>query len=59
MLNYVVGVMMVSLFGVLGYFGLWLCGMSARPIGYLGAALLAVSVLHIAFAIGRSVKEAS
>lgn len=57
-MDYIARVIMCGLYGVIGYFGLWLCGMPAKPIGYLGAALVSVAVVHLAFAIGRSVKEA-
>ena len=57
-MDYIARVIMCGLYGVVGYFGLWLCGMPAKPIGYLGAALVSVAVLRLTFAIGRAVKEA-
>lgn len=55
---YVVGLVIVSLLGAAAYFGLWLCGMPARPIGYAGAPLVALAVWHLAFIVGKSVKGA-
>lgn len=57
MIEYVVRMVMMAAFGVLGYFGLWLCGVPARPIGYLGAAVVAIAAWHAVHIIGKGLRD--
>jgi hypothetical protein len=53
---YFASVVVFGLIGVAAYFGLWLCGMPAQPIGYAGAAVVSVALWHFGYALVRSIR---
>lgn len=56
-MNYLAGLIVCALSGAAVYFGLWLCGMPARPIGYGGAALIFVALWRFVHVIGKGIKR--
>ncbi len=50
-------VIRIPIMGAIAYSGLWLCGVPTRPLGYLGAALVAVAVWNLAIITAVSIRE--
>lgn len=57
MFLFIAGLLWMSMCGVVVYTGLWLCGVSTHPIGFLGAALIACGLYLGVYMIGRAIKD--